>query len=64
MDTPCNKVILSGDDRIIVLSKVAAYNRKKCCMDFFDPAAKDDFEFISGTKMRKVSPRVRRTLDG
>ena len=32
--------------------KVAAYNKEKKAMDFFDPARKDDFEFISGTKMR------------
>jgi ATP sulfurylase len=32
--------------------KVAAYNKAKKAMDFFDPSRKDEFEFISGTKMR------------
>ena len=32
--------------------KVAAYNKIKKAMDFFDPEKKEDFEFISGTKMR------------
>lgn len=32
--------------------KVAAYNKAKQAMDFFDPSRKDEFEFISGTKMR------------
>ena len=36
----------------IIPFRVAAYNKKLGKMDFFDPAQKDDFEFISGTKMR------------
>ncbi len=32
----------------IVPFKVAAYNKKKGQMDFFDPGEKEDFEFISG----------------
>ena len=32
----------------IVPFKVAAYNKKKGAMDFFDPEKSDDFEFISG----------------
>jgi 3'-phosphoadenosine 5'-phosphosulfate synthase len=36
----------------IVPFKVAAYNLKKKQMDFFDPEKKEDFLFISGTKMR------------
>lgn len=35
--------------------RVAAYNTKKSAMDFFDPAKKEDFLFISGTKMRKFA---------
>jgi len=36
----------------IVPFRVAAYNKKLQKMDFFDPEKKDDFLFISGTKMR------------
>ncbi|XP_075255632.1 bifunctional 3'-phosphoadenosine 5'-phosphosulfate synthase-like isoform X2 [Convolutriloba macropyga] len=36
----------------IVPFRVAAYNTKLGKMDFFDPEKKDDFLFISGTKMR------------
>lgn len=39
----------------IVPFRVAAYNAKKKAMDFFDPEKKEDFEFISGTKMRKMA---------
>lgn len=33
----------------IVPFRVAAYNKVKKAMDFFDPEKKDDFIFISGT---------------
>ena len=39
----------------IVPFRVAAYNLKKKQMDFYDPEKKDDFLFISGTKMRKLA---------
>ena len=39
----------------IVPFRVAAYHLKKKQMDFYDPDAKDDFIFISGTKMRKLA---------
>ncbi|KAK7111188.1 bifunctional 3'-phosphoadenosine 5'-phosphosulfate synthase-like isoform X1 [Littorina saxatilis] len=39
----------------IVPFRVAAYNLKKEAMDFFSPERKDDFLFISGTKMRKMA---------
>lgn len=39
----------------IVPFRVAAYNLKKKAMDFFSPEQKDDFLFISGTKMRKMA---------
>lgn len=39
-------------DLEILPFKVAAYDKTKKKMDFFDPSRKDDFEFISGTKMR------------
>ena len=39
----------------IVPFRVAAYNTKKLAMDFYDPEKKDDFLFISGTKMRALA---------
>ncbi|XP_065203161.1 bifunctional 3'-phosphoadenosine 5'-phosphosulfate synthase 2-like isoform X2 [Planococcus citri] len=39
-------------DLEIVPFRVAAYNTKTKKMEFFDPARKDEFLFISGTKMR------------
>ncbi|XP_065909974.1 bifunctional 3'-phosphoadenosine 5'-phosphosulfate synthase-like [Dysidea avara] len=39
----------------IVPFKVAAYNKKEQKMTFFDPSRKEDFEFISGTKMRGLA---------
>lgn len=35
--------------------KVAAYNRVAKRMLFFDPARKDEFDFISGSKMRQIA---------
>lgn len=35
--------------------KVAAYNKSTKSMDYFDPKQADNFEFISGTKMRKLA---------
>ena len=39
----------------IVPFRVAAYNKAKKAMDFYDPEKKDDFLFISGTKMRALA---------
>jgi len=39
----------------VVPFRVAAYNLKKKAMDFFDPEKKEDFLFISGTKMRALA---------
>ena len=39
----------------IIPFRVAAYNTKKENMDFFDPSKKEDFLFISGSKMRKFA---------
>lgn len=39
----------------IVPFRVAAYNKKKSAMDFYDPERHDDFLFISGTKMRGMA---------
>jgi ATP sulfurylase len=35
--------------------RVAAYDTKTVKMDFFDPTRKEDFLFISGTKMRTLA---------
>lgn len=34
----------------IVPFRVAAYNKKKGKMDFYDPANHEDYDFISGTR--------------
>ena len=39
----------------IIPFRVAAYNKKTQSMDFYDPENKDDFLFISGTKMRALA---------
>lgn len=39
----------------IIPFRVAAYNNKKGAMDFYEPEKKDDFLFISGTKMRGMA---------
>lgn len=39
-------------DLEILPFRVAAYDKKANKMDFFDPSRKEDFDFISGTKMR------------
>lgn len=39
----------------IIPFRVAAYNSVKHAMDFFDPDRKDEFVFISGTKMRAMA---------
>ncbi|XP_038060125.1 bifunctional 3'-phosphoadenosine 5'-phosphosulfate synthase-like isoform X1 [Patiria miniata] len=39
----------------IIPFRVAAYNIKKKAMDFFNPEKKEDFDFISGTRMRKLA---------
>ncbi|VDN36975.1 unnamed protein product [Gongylonema pulchrum] len=36
----------------IIPFRIAAYDKTKGKMAFFDPSRKDDFIFISGTKMR------------
>jgi 3'-phosphoadenosine 5'-phosphosulfate synthase len=48
----------------IVPFRVAAYNLKKKAMDFFDPDKKDDFIFISGTKMRAMAKANENPPDG
>jgi len=39
----------------IIPFRVAAYDKTKNQMDYFDPSRKDDFDFISGTKMRGLA---------
>nr|XP_032658133.1 bifunctional 3'-phosphoadenosine 5'-phosphosulfate synthase 1 [Chelonoidis abingdonii] len=39
----------------IVPFRVAAYNKKKKGMDYYDSEHHEDFEFISGTRMRKLA---------
>ncbi|VDI31813.1 3'-phosphoadenosine 5'-phosphosulfate synthase [Mytilus galloprovincialis] len=48
----------------IVPFRVAAYNTKLKCMDFYNPEKKEDFEFISGTKMRKLAREGQYPPDG
>lgn len=48
----------------IVPFRVAAYNKVKSAMDFFDPEKKEDFEFISGTKMRGMARNGTTPPDG
>lgn len=48
----------------IIPFRVAAYNKKKGAMDFFDPEKKDDFMFISGTKMRGYAKSGEQPPDG
>lgn len=39
----------------IVPFRVAAYNTVQKAMAFFDPEKKEEFDFISGTRMRKLA---------
>lgn len=39
----------------IVPFKVAAYNKVKKAMDFYDPQNHQDYDFISGTRMRRMA---------
>ena len=48
----------------IVPFRVAAYNLKKKAMDFFDSERRDDFLFISGTKMRALARSGENPPDG
>ncbi|XP_061165941.1 bifunctional 3'-phosphoadenosine 5'-phosphosulfate synthase-like isoform X3 [Saccostrea echinata] len=48
----------------IVPFRVAAYNTKLKQMDFFNPERKEDFDFISGTRMRKLAREGQNPPDG
>ena len=39
----------------IIPFRIAAYDTRAGAMDFFEPERKQDFIFISGTKMRGIS---------
>uniref|UniRef100_A0A6V7QSN7 Sulfate adenylyltransferase n=1 Tax=Ananas comosus var. bracteatus TaxID=296719 RepID=A0A6V7QSN7_ANACO len=59
-DADHGKKVLSmapGLERLNILPSrfVAAYDKKQRKMNFFDPSRKDDFLFISGTKMRTLA---------
>ncbi|OAY77282.1 ATP sulfurylase 1, chloroplastic [Ananas comosus] len=67
-DADHGKKVLSmapGLERLNILPfKVAAYDKTKNKMDFFDPSRKDDFLFISGTKMRNLAKNQENPPDG
>lgn len=48
----------------IVPFRVAAYNIRKHKMDFFDPEQKQDYDFISGTRMRNLARAGETPPDG
>lgn len=52
------------EDLKIVPFKVAAYNKILNQMDYFDPSNASNFEFISGTKMRKLAREGELPPDG
>ena len=42
----------------VIPFRVAAYDVRAKAMNFFDPERKQDFEFISGTRMRGCQWRI------
>ncbi|XP_051530583.1 bifunctional 3'-phosphoadenosine 5'-phosphosulfate synthase 2b isoform X1 [Myxocyprinus asiaticus] len=48
----------------IIPFRVAAYNKVKKAMDFYDEERHDEFEFISGTKMRSLTRSGQNPPDG
>lgn len=48
----------------IIPFRVAVYDRRNKRMDYFDPSRKDDFDFISGTKMRRFAREGIQPPDG
>uniref|UniRef100_A0A3B5KHC0 3'-phosphoadenosine 5'-phosphosulfate synthase 1 n=1 Tax=Takifugu rubripes TaxID=31033 RepID=A0A3B5KHC0_TAKRU len=48
----------------IVPFKVAAYNKVKRAMDFYDPKKHQDYDFISGTRMRRMAREGENPPDG
>ncbi|KAM6185954.1 bifunctional 3'-phosphoadenosine 5'-phosphosulfate synthase 2 [Rhynchocyon petersi] len=48
----------------IIPFRVAAYNKTKKAMDFYDPERHNEFDFISGTRMRKLAREGENPPDG
>lgn len=48
----------------IIPFRVAAYNKQSGAMEFYEPERKDQFEFISGTKMRTIAREGGQLPDG
>ncbi|KAF6317649.1 3'-phosphoadenosine 5'-phosphosulfate synthase 2 [Rhinolophus ferrumequinum] len=48
----------------IIPFRVAAYNKAKKAMDFYDPERHTEFDFISGTRMRKLAREGENPPDG
>uniref|UniRef100_A0A2K5ETS9 3'-phosphoadenosine 5'-phosphosulfate synthase 2 n=1 Tax=Aotus nancymaae TaxID=37293 RepID=A0A2K5ETS9_AOTNA len=48
----------------IIPFRVAAYNKAKKAMDFYDPTRHNEFDFISGTRMRKLAREGENPPDG
>lgn len=48
----------------IVPFRVAAYNTRTRKMDFVDPESKQDYDFISGTRMRNLARAGENPPDG
>lgn len=48
----------------IVPFRVAAYSTKLRQMDFYNPERKEDYDFISGTRMRKLAREGQNPPDG
>ena len=48
----------------VVPFRVAAYNTKLGAMDFYDPDHHEDYQFISGTKMRRLARSGQQPPDG
>ncbi|XP_006880375.1 PREDICTED: bifunctional 3'-phosphoadenosine 5'-phosphosulfate synthase 2 isoform X1 [Elephantulus edwardii] len=48
----------------IIPFRVAAYNKAKKAMDFYDPSRHNEFDFISGTRMRKLAREGENPPDG
>ncbi|CAM9103901.1 unnamed protein product [Lampetra planeri] len=48
----------------IIPFRVAAYNKSKKAMDFYDKERHSEFEFISGTKMRNLARSGENPPDG
>ncbi|XP_066205209.1 LOW QUALITY PROTEIN: bifunctional 3'-phosphoadenosine 5'-phosphosulfate synthase 2 [Saccopteryx leptura] len=48
----------------IIPFRVAAYNKAKKAMDFYDPERHNEYDFISGTRMRKLAREGESPPDG